>query len=61
MLTISTFEDEVPRENLETILTVENDLWKDEVPGIEEFYAKFGSKLPAAMQEQLDTLKANLG
>lgn len=54
-------EDEVPRENLEAILTVENALWKDEIPGIEEFYARFGDKLPAAMQEQLDLLKASLG
>jgi phosphoenolpyruvate carboxykinase (GTP) len=54
-------EDEVPVENLEKILSVDNELWKNEVPGIEEFYAKFGDRLPATMREQLDTLKANLG
>ena len=54
-------EDEVPMENLESILKVDNDLWKAEVPGIEEFYAKFGDRLPATMREQLDNLKANLG
>ena len=54
-------EDEVPFENLEKILTVENDLWAEEVPGIEAFYAKFGAKLPATMQEQRDTPKANPG
>jgi len=54
-------EDEVSYETLESILTVENDLWKAEIPGIEEFYAKFEDKLPAGIQAELDTLKANLG
>ena len=54
-------EDEVPFENLETILTVENSLWKEEVPGIEEFYSRFGDKLPATLRGELDSLKANLG
>ena len=54
-------EDEVTKDTLETILSVDNNLWKDEVPGIEEFYARFGDKLPATMREQLDNLKANLG
>ena len=54
-------EDEVPFENLERILKVNNDLWKAEVPGIEEFYAKFGDRLPATMRAELDQLKANLG
>ena len=53
--------DEVPFENLEKILTVGNSLWAEEVPGIEAFYAKFGDKLPATLQNELDTLKANLG
>ena len=53
-------EDEVPFENLEKILTVENSLWAEEVPGIEAFYAKFGDKLPATLQGELDTLKASL-
>ena len=53
-------EDEVSKETLETILTVEKDLWKNEIPGIEEFYAKFGDRLPAAIKAELDTLKKNL-
>ena len=53
-------EDEVPFENLEKILTVENSLWAEEVPGIEAFYAKFGDKLPAALRGELEALKANL-
>ena len=58
---LSGIEDEVSRETLEEILTVDNDLWKDEVPLIEEFYAKFGDRLPETIRKELDTLKANLG
>ncbi len=48
-------------ETLKGILEVDNDLWKAEIGGIEEFYAKFGDKLPAELVKELDTLKANLG
>ena len=48
-------------ETLKGILEVDNDLWKAEISGIEEFYAKFGDKLPAELVKELDTLKANLG
>ncbi len=48
-------------ETLKGILEVDNDLWKAEIGGIEEFYAKFGDKLPAELTKELDTLKANLG
>ena len=48
------------KEALAGILNVDKDLWKAEVPGIKEFYAKFGDKLPAKLQEQLDTLEAKL-
>ena len=53
-------EDEVSLETLETILTVENDLWKNEIPGIEEFYAKFEDKLPEAIKAELEGLKERL-
>ena len=45
---------------LESILEVDKDLWRAEIAGIEEFYAKFGDKLPAKLNEELETLKANL-
>ena len=54
-------EDEVSLDTLEEILTVDNGLWKEEVPGIEEFYGRFGKKLPAAIREQLENLKKKLG
>ena len=53
-------EGEVTRETVASILDVDKALWKTEADGIEEFYAKFGSKLPATLRAQLDTLKANL-
>ncbi len=42
------------------LLSVDVDLWKQEAKGIEEFYAKFGDKLPAALRAQLEGLKARL-
>ena len=45
---------------LKSILEVDKDLWTKEAEGIEEFYAKFGDKLPAELRNQLNTLKANL-
>ena len=48
------------RDALAGILEVDNALWSAEVDGIEEFYGKFGDKLPAELSEQLATLKNNL-
>ena len=46
-------------DTLKSILDVDNDQWKKEAEGIEEFYKKFGDKLPAELKEQLEGLKAN--
>ena len=53
-------EDEVSEDQLKEILSVDNSLWEDEAKGIEEFYAKFGDRLPKALNKFLNTLKANL-
>ncbi len=53
-------EDEVSEDQLKEILSVDNSLWKDEAKSIEEFYAKFGDRLPKALSDELNTLKANL-
>ncbi len=53
-------EDEVGEDQLKEILSVDNSLWEDEAKGIEEFYAKFGDRLPKALSDELNTLKANL-
>lgn len=53
-------EDKVSLEALDSILDVDKTLWKEEAAGVEEFFKKFGSKLPAELKESLATLKANL-
>ncbi len=52
---------DVSEATLSEILSVEPALWREEVAGIEEFYAKFGEKLPAALRQELDGLKSRLG
>lgn len=47
-------------ERIAELLTVDKDLWKEEAAGIEEFYKKFGDKLPQELSEELETLKKNL-
>ena len=42
-------------------MNVDVDLWKEEAKGIEEFYAKFGDKLPTELKNQLENLKKRLG
>lgn len=59
-INISGIEDEITKETLESILEVDKTLWADETKGIEEFYGKFGDKVPAALKAELDSLKANL-
>mgnify|MGYP001008857126 FL=1 len=58
--TLAGIEDEVSEDQLKEILSVDNSLWEDEAKGIEEFYAKFGDRLPKALSDELNTLKANL-
>ena len=47
-------------EKLASILKVDNAKWAKEAAGVEEFYKKFGDKLPHELKEQLENLKANL-
>ncbi len=48
-------------ETLKSILEVDRDLWKSELAGINEFYAKFGEKLPEELKKQLGILTEKLG
>lgn len=45
---------------LEDILYVDNEKWLKETEGIEEFYKKFGDKLPQKLADQLAALKERL-
>ncbi len=42
------------------LLSVDVDLWKQEIEGIKEFYAKFDDKFPKELFDQLAALEANL-
>ena len=59
-INLAGIEDEVSEAQLKEILSVDNSLWDDETKGIEEFYSKFGDRLPKALSDELNTLKANL-
>ena len=58
-INIEGLEGEVSLESLRSILDVDKKLWLDDAKGIEEFYAKFGDRLPKVLREELDTLEAN--
>ena len=51
---------DVSVDTLRSLLTVDPALWKEEAAGIEEFYQKFGDKLPQALRDELNRLEANL-
>ena len=52
-------EDEVSLDQLKSILDVDKKLWAEDAKGIEEFYGKFGDKLPKELRAELETLKKN--
>ncbi len=47
-------------ETLKGLLDVDKALWKEDADAIEEFYKKFGDKLPKELKNELETLKKNL-
>ena len=51
---------EVSTEDLRSALDVNIDEWKQEIPLIEEWFAKIGEKLPIQLASQLERLKAQL-
>ena len=51
---------DIYRKTLEEILSVDNTKWMQEAQGIEEFYKKFGNKLPQELADQLQALKQRL-
>ncbi len=59
-INIEGLEGEVTLDTLKSILEVDASLWIEETKGIEEFYAKFGDKIPATLVNELETLKAAL-
>ena len=51
---------DINEEILKDLLNVDINLWKQEADGIEEFYKKFGDKLPSELKDELKNLKARL-
>jgi phosphoenolpyruvate carboxykinase (GTP) len=51
---------DIERDELEEILAVDTEQWKQEIPPIREFFDEFGDKLPAELTEQLDALEERL-
>ncbi len=52
--------DGITTETVADLLTVDKNLWREEAKGIEEFYKKFGAKLPKEMSDELKALEARL-
>ena len=48
------------KEKLNDLLSVDKDSWNADIEGIEEFFNKFGDRLPNELKEELNTLKNNL-
>jgi phosphoenolpyruvate carboxykinase (GTP) len=51
---------DVSRDDLRTLLDVDEQGWREAIPQIREHYAVFGDKLPASLQVAVDTLEARL-
>ena len=45
---------------MKELLKVDVAGWKEEIPSIEEHFAKFGDKLPKGLREELDALRNRL-
>ena len=45
---------------LAELLSVDKEIWKEEVKGQREFFAQFGDRLPAEIKNQLEALEARL-
>lgn len=56
----SGIEDEISFDTLREILHIDNAQWIKETEGIEEFYKKFGDRLPKELHEELEQLKERL-
>ena len=50
----------VSHADMTAVLVVDTAEWKEEIPLIEEWFAKIGEKLPSALVSQLERLKAAL-
>ncbi len=47
-------------EQLNELLSVDKEVWKEDLENIKEYFAQFGDRLPAEIKKQLDILEKNL-
>ena len=52
---------DVSEATMQALLRVDKEEWKGELAGMRDFFAKFGSRLPAEMRRQVDGLEKRLG
>ncbi len=52
--------DDITVDTIADLLSVDNDLWLEDTKSIEEFYSRFGDKLPPEMAYELNALKERL-
>ena len=51
---------DISSDTMKILLSVNGKAVLDEIPGVEEYFSKFGDKLPKRMQVQLEKMKSNL-
>jgi phosphoenolpyruvate carboxykinase (GTP) len=51
---------QLPAEDVEASLAVDIEEWRQEIPLIEEWFAKIGNALPSSMHDELDALRQRL-
>lgn len=51
---------DLPEGTIEQLLSVNVENWRKELPGMEEFFATFGDRLPAELHDELDALRKRL-
>jgi phosphoenolpyruvate carboxykinase (GTP) len=52
---------DVSDEDMETLLAVDAEGWREAIPQIRDHYAKFGGNVPERLTQRLDELEAKLG
>lgn len=50
----------IPDRNLEKILSIDKDEWCEEAKEMENYYKKFGDRLPSELMQELDNLESRL-
>ena len=51
---------DIPPKNMELLLSVDVQAWRQEVESIREHYRRFGDRLPAALSQELESLEERL-